>query len=31
MSQETIAQPMAAADLYIVGGGMFEDLRVIGS
>ena len=26
-----IALPMAAADLYIVGGGMFEDLRVIGS
>jgi superfamily II DNA or RNA helicase len=31
MSRDVIALPMAAADVYIVGGGMFEDLRVIGS
>jgi hypothetical protein len=31
MSRDVIALPMAAADVYIVGGGMFEELRVIGS
>jgi len=31
MGQERVALPMAAADLYIVGGGMFDELRVIGS
>jgi hypothetical protein len=31
MSRDVIALPIAAADVYIVGGGMFEDLRIIGS
>ncbi|MCU1349313.1 MAG: hypothetical protein JWO56_2343 [Acidobacteria bacterium] len=31
MSRDVIALPMAAADVYIVGGGMSEDLRIIGS